>query len=120
MNAVDLNILANRLRTRRVELGLTQESLAERAQINQSTVSLLERGDQAPTLNSLIQITQALDISMDWLLGVTDELKFTDRETDLDPVEKEALGIIRSVDHQYRARLLQIMKLVVEFRRFES
>ncbi|MEO8392956.1 MAG: helix-turn-helix transcriptional regulator [Chloroflexota bacterium] len=64
------------MRTRRVELGLSQERLAERAQINQSTVSLLERGDQMPTLNSLIQLTQALDISMDWLLGITDELKF--------------------------------------------
>jgi len=120
VNGVDLNALANRLRTRRVELGLSQESLAERAQINQSTVSLLERGDQTPTLNSLIQLTQALDISMDWLLSITDELKFTDRETDLDPVEKEALGIIRSVDHQYRSRLVQLMKLIVEFRRFEG
>ena len=81
---------------------------------------MLERGEQTPTLNSLTLLTQVLDISVEWLLGITDELKFIGAGAELNEAEKEALGIIRSVDHQYRARLLQIMKLVVEFRRFES
>ncbi|MBZ0299217.1 MAG: helix-turn-helix domain-containing protein [Anaerolineae bacterium] len=101
-----------------MELSMSQETLAERAQVNQSTISQIERGEQSPSLNSLVSITEALDTSVEWLLGIRDQIVTSwDDQESLDEVEREALEIIRSVDRQYREELVQILKMVVAFRR---
>ena len=46
---------------RRVELGLTQEDLAERSGIAQPKISKIERGEQNPTEATLAKIGSALD-----------------------------------------------------------
>lgn len=47
---------------------LTQQQLAELADISTTFLGEIERGQKMPGLNVLIQIINALDISADWLL----------------------------------------------------
>lgn len=42
---------------------MTQERLAEISGIDRTFVSLLERGDRSPTLNTIFALSQALEIS---------------------------------------------------------
>ena len=55
-----LRELGQRLRRRRLDQNLSQEDLAQRAGLNRTTVSGLERGDPA-TLLTLIQILRVLE-----------------------------------------------------------
>jgi transcriptional regulator with XRE-family HTH domain len=48
------------LRTRREKLGISQEEVAERAGVDRSYVSILERGLKSPTLETLEKICAAL------------------------------------------------------------
>jgi len=48
------------LRARREELGISQEELAERAGVDRSYISILERGLKSPTLETLEKICSAL------------------------------------------------------------
>ena len=48
------------LRSRREALGVSQEELAERAGIDRTYVSILERGLKSPTLETLEKISSAL------------------------------------------------------------
>jgi transcriptional regulator with XRE-family HTH domain len=48
------------LRAKREGLGVSQETLAERAEVDRSYVSILERGLKSPTLETLERICIAL------------------------------------------------------------
>lgn len=67
-----------RIRARREELGLSQEQLAERANLHWTYVSGIERGVRNPGLNTIGQLAQALD----WAL--------TDAVQDLSAKKKSA------------------------------
>jgi DNA-binding XRE family transcriptional regulator len=51
-----------RLRTLRLERGLTQEQLAETADLHPTFISNVERGYSAPTLYTLLHLAEALDV----------------------------------------------------------
>ena len=58
------------IRGRRMELGLTQQELAERLHITNSAVSKWERGLSAPDISLLPEIAKELDITVAELIGV--------------------------------------------------
>ena len=55
-------ILAQNLKARRTELGLSQEELAARAEIDRTYVSALEREKFAASVDVLDQLAQALGV----------------------------------------------------------
>lgn len=61
--------IGQRLRARRVELGLTLAEVAERAGLSLPYISNLERGRGNPTLEALGGLARALDIPLAGLVG---------------------------------------------------
>ena len=53
-----------RLKTLRRQSGLTQEQLAEQAQVSVDFLSLVERGINAPSFDNLEKLAKALDVSV--------------------------------------------------------
>jgi len=51
------------LRDYRNRCGLTQEALAETTDLDRTYISLLERGQRQPTLETLVKLGEALGIS---------------------------------------------------------
>ncbi|UCV20081.1 helix-turn-helix domain-containing protein [Ferribacterium limneticum] len=51
------------LRKHRRDRGLSQETLAERAGLHRNFISLIERGVNQPSIDSLFQLALALEIS---------------------------------------------------------
>ncbi|MHB8717688.1 MAG: helix-turn-helix transcriptional regulator [Candidatus Dormibacteria bacterium] len=54
--------LINLLLTRRGELHLTQQQLAERSGVAQTEISRIERGRKSPTLDTYSRLASALDL----------------------------------------------------------
>jgi DNA-binding XRE family transcriptional regulator len=52
-----------RLRNRREELGLTQQELADIADLTATAVAMLERGERAPNLDTAARLCWALDVA---------------------------------------------------------
>ena len=65
--------IAARIKERRKELGLTQETLALRAELSKSFMSELEGGESAANGLVYLRVARALDVSIQWLL--TGELR---------------------------------------------
>lgn len=63
-----LKEMGKRLVERRKQLRLTQEELAERADLTTQTISTAETGKKALRPENIIRICAALDISPDYLL----------------------------------------------------
>ena len=62
-----------RLRTAREANGLTQIELGEKVYMQQQTIHRYERKGQLPTVDTAVRISQALGVTLDWLIGLTDE-----------------------------------------------
>ena len=60
---------SERLRENRKMRGLTQAELGARAGIAAASVSHFETGQRAPSLESLVRLADALELSTDMLLG---------------------------------------------------
>ena len=56
--------LGRTLKALRVQRNLSQAQLAEKAGLDQRTVSLLERGESQPTLPTLYRLCSALELSL--------------------------------------------------------
>jgi transcriptional regulator with XRE-family HTH domain len=63
------------LRAKRESLGISQETLAERAEVDRSYVSILERGLKSPTLETLERICIALGTLPEWVLEEARKVK---------------------------------------------
>lgn len=62
--------LGNRIRNRRMEMNISQETVAEMAGISANTVSRIEGGHSAMSIEIFIKLVQILDMDANELLGV--------------------------------------------------
>ena len=76
-----LTEFGSRLRAERERQKLTRRELADRASTAQDYIAQLERGDKSPSLQTLVNIIMALDISADVL--IFDNTKESQGEIDL-------------------------------------
>lgn len=73
-----LNALAAHIRARRKTLGVTQEQLADRAGLSPNYVARLEIAVGAPSLSTLISLSNALGTSVSELLALEPSDKWQD------------------------------------------
>ena len=57
------------IRRRRRELDLSQEQLAERAELHRTYISSIERGQRNPSLENIEKLAKALEISISALFA---------------------------------------------------
>jgi len=62
--------LANGLKERRAELGLTQAELAERVGVTRKTVNTVENGVFTPSTTLAIKLSQALGLTVEQLFWI--------------------------------------------------
>lgn len=60
--------IGKRIQARRKQQGLTQEQLADRMNVSIQMVSNLERGIKAIRIDNLINLSQLLNVSTDYIL----------------------------------------------------
>ena len=63
--------LANRIRDLRKRRGLSQEELSENSKLSLRTIQRIEKGESVPRGDTLIKLTQALEVTPDDLLEWT-------------------------------------------------
>lgn len=73
-----MNEFYKHLRNIRKSKNLTQEELAERADISRVMVSRYETGSVIPTVDVLVNLADALEVSTDYLLGRRNHEEFAD------------------------------------------
>ena len=64
---------AERLKTLRKQVKLTQAQIAEKLDISQQAYASWERGAKKPTQENLVKIAQILNVTVDYLVGNSEE-----------------------------------------------
>lgn len=95
-------IFANRLRQEREQLGLMQKEMAQKLDIPSNTYNGYETGKRSPNLEVAKHISDTLNISVDYLLGRTDERSINKEKSKLDPsiktIAAHRIGDIEDLD----------------------
>lgn len=90
---------AKKLREIRKENNLTQQNLANFLHVSKFTISHWELEDSFPSIEFLEILADYFDVSIDYLVGRTDELGVIKRENNaLTSSENELLSYFRQLD----------------------
>lgn len=71
INEIDKKVGMN-IRLERTKRGISQENLADLAKIARSTMGIVERGEQSPSVQTLAKVANALNIDL-YKLFIFDE-----------------------------------------------
>ncbi len=105
---LDIISLGKRLRNIRLRNGMTIEELSKKSGLSKNLIAQIERGEKKGSIESLVAISNVLEISIEDLL--TDSLLFTNAESKsktaddfsyllLDCSDKEARVIIKNAEN---------------------
>lgn len=67
------DIFGSRILLLRSELGLSQEQLGNAIAVTKATISRIESADRAPSADVLIALADYFDVSLDYLVGRSDD-----------------------------------------------
>lgn len=65
-------IVGNKVRKLRTELGMTQEELAQRVGVARQSIISIERGRFLPTIETALRLSAALKVPVEQLFWLTD------------------------------------------------
>ncbi len=72
MTSLDVNIkIGIKIRLLRTKLRISQEKLAELADMNKNSIGAIERGESSPSIETLNKIAKALNVELKELVDVT-------------------------------------------------
>ena len=104
---MDQKAIGKRIKSAREKKGLTQEQLAEQVNLSPMHISVIERGNKLPRLETLINIANVLDVSADILLQdvVNNQIKLH---------TSEASNLIAQLSRDDQRRVLAALHSFVE------
>ncbi|MDY6155133.1 MAG: helix-turn-helix transcriptional regulator [Agathobacter sp.] len=105
MKELDFSSIGQRIRVVRNDKHLTQEYLANATGVNVSHISNIETSKVKVSLTLLVQICNALDVTMDYLLE-------NEYHNPTSVIEKELLNTIKDMKKEKQKTLLRIAKVL--------
>lgn len=105
-----VKIIGERVRSHRIQAGLSQEELAEKAGLHNSYIGVIERGEKNASIESIEKVVIALNISFETLFEniVSGENKNT--------VPLVCYNMINSLTPIEQKAILELLESIIEFR----
>ncbi len=100
---MDYVALGSRVKRKRLELNLTQERLAELADISAVYVGQIERGERHMTIDILVKLSEILEISVEELLKDSTKENIPSRM-------KEISNLLNELNSSEIDRLINVIK----------
>lgn len=105
MDSLDFACIGQRIKEVRNEKKLTQDWLAEKTGVNVSHISNIETNKVKVSLTLLVHICNALDVTIDYILG-------KEYHNPTSVTEKELFNIVKDLDTTKKEQLLRIAKVL--------
>ena len=101
--------LGEKIKEARLEKGYTQEKLGEKIESTGSYIGQIERGERNASVSKIIAILNALNISVDYLLG---NLKPTCYNT----VDNDVAELLQGITNTQKQMIRDIIKIVKKYK----
>lgn len=110
MTDLDFKAIGLKIRERRQAVGITQEAIADKLDVNPSHISNIECGRANPSLTALVKIANILQCSVDYFISGEYTYKINkDEEKNLDIQIMEKL---RYCDTNKKIKVLKMIDLL--------
>ena len=103
---IDYKALGKRIKNKRKEKHLTQEQLSEICDLSTAHIGHIERGTRIMSVDVLVRLSRALDVSLDYLLF--------DSVTDDENILKNISPVLKETDKKKVAYFLNTVRLLAE------
>ena len=99
-------MIGARIREIRTKRGFTQEALSEKMGVNPKYLSSIERGKENPTLNTLVRLSESLEVEIGEIFG------FVESE---DPAEAKSriVSLLDEADEEQVKLISKMVSLIV-------
>lgn len=99
-------MIGARIKELRAKKGITQERLSERMEINPKYLSSIERGKENPTLNTLIKLSESLEVDIGEIFS------FVEAE---DPHKRKSqiLSLLDEADSEQLKLIFKVLSVVI-------
>lgn len=115
---MDLTSLGMRIRSARKERGMTLEALSKKVGISLNFLWEIEAGRKAPALPTLYNLAIALNISVDYLLGVTAEKRPISGQARATERDLEVGRIVKEISCYGPRELFLLSRIVSDFSKY--
>ena len=87
------------LKKLRIEKGLTQKTMCEMLSVSHNCYASYEQGRTEPNVQTLIKLAEIFEVSVDYLIGKTDDVGFMPAQTssEFSSAERELIKKVRSL-----------------------
>lgn len=112
--------IGNRIRQRRKELGLTQVQIYEATGISSGNLSLIENGKTLPSSSALVNLSNLLQCSIDYLLkGSSLNLEISKLSNfkeigDISDIELSLIKLFRQLDQGDQEEIIDVIELKIK------
>ncbi len=103
-----------RLLELRKEKGLSQREIAAIFKISQGTYNNWENSNTQPSIEQLIQLSRFFEVSVDYILGNTDETGTVSFVPRLSAEERDLLSLYSSLPKNVRSAFITILRSLAE------
>ena len=104
-------MIGSRIQKIRKQKGLTQDRLAEDINISSKYLSSIERGKENPTLNTIIQLSESLDVDLDKIF----ELVHLD---DPEISRKRIISLIDKAEPEQLKMIYRILSVIIDTKEY--
>jgi|SRR5690625_521992 len=107
--------LSNRIIELRKKNNWDREDLAKRLGVSYSTISKYETDNRQPDLKTLERLSDIFDVTVDYLIGKSDDPRFTEKqERMIDKETQEILDLLNQLPEEERKEYLAKFKAYVD------
>lgn len=105
-------ILGQRIRNYRIAKGLSQEKLAELSKCHYTYIGQIERGEKNATIESMVKIASALDVSLSEIFE-----KLDTQEIEMQSIPLKCYEIIAA---KSKAEQEQALRILIEIDKYKN
>lgn len=103
MKEINFSHISKKIKETRISRGLTQDYVANIADVNTSHISNIENNRVKVSLSTLVQICNALDVTVDYILA-------EEYDNPTSAIEQEILHELQFCDTETKGQILKIVK----------
>lgn len=111
-----MSLFLSRFRELLAESGKMQKDICDDLGVSRPTLSNWKTGYSEPNFDDIIMLAKYFDVSIDYLLGLSDDLDapLSSAALDLPADERELLNLYRQLNHEGRQRLIARAEVMIE------
>ena len=110
MSELNFKIIGQKIKERRLFLGVTQEAIANKLDVNPSHISNIECGRANPSLTVLVKIANILYCSVDYFIN--QEYTFNINSTQTPNLEEQILDKLKYCETDKKEKILKIIDIL--------